>query len=70
VRHRLDRGGDRSLNRVLHQAVISRRKHDPRKIAYIERRRSEGKSEREAIRCLKRYLDRSLFRLMEAMPQG
>jgi transposase len=66
VRHRLDRGGDRKLNSVLHQIVISRRKHDPRTIAYIERRRREGKSEREAIRSLKRYVARHLFRLLEA----
>ena len=66
IRHRLDRGGDRKLNSVLHQAVVSRRKHDPETIAYIERRRSEGKTDREAIRCLKRYLARRLFRLLEA----
>jgi len=66
VRHRLDRGGDRKLNNVLHQIVVTRRKHDPRTIAYIERRRREGKSERDAIRCLKRYVARHLFRLLEA----
>jgi len=68
VRHRLDRGGDRQLNRALHTIVVSRRKHHPPTIAYIARRRSEGKSEREAIRCLKRFLARSLFRRLEAMP--
>ena len=66
VRHRLDRGGDRRLNRALHQIVLSRRRCDPRTAAYIARRTSEGKSEREAIRCLKRYLARHLFRVMEA----
>jgi transposase len=66
VRYRLDRGGDRKLNTVLHQIVVSRRKHDPRTIAYIERRRSEGKTDREAVRCLKRYLARHLYRLLEA----
>jgi transposase len=68
VRHRLDRGGDRKLNRALHQIVVSRRKCDPRTRAYIARRTAEGKSEREAIRCLKRYLARHLFRVMEAAP--
>jgi transposase len=68
VRYRLDHGGDRKLNRALHQIIISRRKHDPATIAYIERRQAEGKSVREAIRCLKRYLARSLFRMLEAMP--
>lgn len=70
VRHRLDRGGDRKLNRALHQIVVSRRKCDPRTVAYIARRVSEGKSEREAIRCLKRYLARHLFRVLEAMPEA
>ncbi len=68
VRHRLDRGGDRQLNRALHAIVVSRRKHHPPTIAYIARRSAEGKSEREAIRCLKRFLARSLFRKLEAMP--
>jgi transposase len=68
VRHRLDRGGDRQLNRALHAIVVSRRKHHPPTIAYIARRSAEGKSEREAIRCLKRYLARSLYRKLEAMP--
>lgn len=66
VRHRLDRGGDRRLNRALHTIALSRRKYDPRTIAYVERRRAEGKSLREAVRCLKRYLARSLFRLLES----
>ena len=65
IRYRLDRGGDRKLNHVLHQIVITRRKHDPRTIAYIERRRRGGKSEREAIRSLKRYVARHLFRVLE-----
>jgi transposase len=66
IRYRLDRGGDRRLNSVLHQIVITRRKLDPATIAYIERRRAEGKSDREAIRCLKRYLARHLYRVLEA----
>ena len=65
VRHRLDRGGDRQLNRALHQIVLSRRRHDPTTAAYIARRVSEGKSEREAVRLLKRYLARHLYRLLE-----
>jgi transposase len=68
IRHRLDPGGDRQLNRALHTIIISRRKHHPATIAYITRRTSEGKSVREAIRCLKRYLARHLYRLLEGMP--
>ena len=69
VRHRLDRGGDRQLNRALHTVIVSRRKHHQPTIAYIERRLREGKSPREAIRLLKRYLARQLFRMLEGMPQ-
>lgn len=68
-RHRLDPGGDRRLNRALHTIVVSRRKNHPPTIAYVERRRAEGKSVRETIRCLNRYLARHLFRLLEASPQ-
>jgi hypothetical protein len=62
----LDKGGDRQLNRALHTVVTSRRKIHAETIAYCERRISEGKSKREAMRCLKRYLARHFFRLMEA----
>jgi transposase len=66
VRHRLDRGGDRQLNRALHTVVLVRRQRDPRTKAYIARRVQEGKSTREAARCLKRYVARHLYRLLEA----
>jgi transposase len=65
TRYRLDRGGDRRLNRALQQIVLSRRRYDPATAAYIARRVREGKSEREAVRCLKRYLARHLFRVLE-----
>ena len=68
TRHRLDRGGDRRLNRALHTIVLTLRRIDPTTQHYIARRTSEGKTTREAVRCLKRYLARSLYRLMEAMP--
>ena len=70
VRHRLDRGGDRRLNRALHAIVLTRRRGDAATIAYIARRVSEGKSERDAVRCLKRYLARQLFRLLESTPMA
>ena len=68
IRYRLDRGGDRQLNRALHQIVLTRRRVHPPTIDYIERRVREGKSRREATRCLKRYLARSLYRLLEHPP--
>ena len=69
-RHRLDPGGDRQLNRALHMIILSRRKNHAATISYIERKTREGKSVREAIRCLKRYLARHLFRLLEATPMA
>src|SRR5438477_5286393 len=65
VRYRLDRSGDRKLNRALHMILVTRKRLHPPTIAYIERRLQEGKTRREANRCLKRYLARSLYRLLE-----
>ena len=65
TRHRLDRGGDRQLNRALHTIVLHRRQHDPATRDYLARRISEGKSSRDAVRLLKRYLARHLYRLMQ-----
>jgi transposase len=70
LRHRLDPGGDRQLNRALHATIVSRRKNHAPTISYIERKTREGKSVREAIRCLKRYLARHLFRVLEAGPMA
>ena len=68
ARYRLDRSGDRRLNRALHMILVTRRRaHEPT-IAYINRRTQEGKSSREATRCLKRYLARNLYRLLENGP--
>ena len=65
IRYRLDRSGDRKLNRALHMILLTRKRSHPATIAYIERRLQEGKTRREANRCLKRYLARSLYRLLE-----
>jgi len=65
IRYRLDRSGDRQLNRAPHQILVTRRRIHPPTIAYIDRRISEGKTPREANRCVKRYLARGLFRLLE-----
>lgn len=68
-RHRLNRGGDRQLNRALHQAIGIRAQYDDATKAYIARRVTEGKTRREARRCLKRYFARHLYRLLESPPQ-
>lgn len=65
VRHRLSRSGDRQLNSALGTVVLSRLASDEKTHAYVERRRAEGKSDREIRRCLKRYVARHLFRIME-----
>jgi transposase len=65
TRHRLSRGGDRQLNRALHTVILHRRLHDPATKDYIARRVAEGKTPRDAVRLLKRYLARHLYRLLE-----
>jgi hypothetical protein len=65
IRHRLNRGGDRILNRTLHTIVVSRLRYDPTTQVYAARRRAEGLSDAEIRRCLKRFVARRLFRLME-----
>jgi transposase len=65
VRHRLNRGGDRQLNRALHTIVLSRLSHHAETKRYATRRTAEGKTPREIKRCLKRHLARRLFRLLE-----
>lgn len=67
VRYRLNRRGDRRLNKAIHMAVVTRMAHDPGSRAYAERRRTEGKTNREIRRCLKRYLARHLFRTLNAL---
>ena len=63
-RHRLHRGGDRQLNRAIHIIALSRARTDPATRAYLERKHTEGKTKREAIRCLKRHLARRIWRLL------
>ena len=67
-RHRLSRGGDRALNRALHTVIVTRCRTHEQTRAYIARRVAEGKTPREARRCLKRYLARHLYRLLEHPP--
>lgn len=66
IRYRLDRGGDRRANRALHTIILTLRRIDPDTQAYIAKRVAEGKTDREAVRCLKRYQARAIYRLLEA----
>lgn len=68
TRYRLNRHGDRQLNMALHVIVLSRQRHHAPTKAYIERRTTEGKTPRETRRCLKRYIARDLYRLLEHGP--
>jgi transposase len=63
-RHRLNRGGDRQANAALYHVVLSRLRWDQRTRAYVERRTKEGKSKKEIIRCLKRYIAREIYELL------
>ncbi|XLQ67184.1 transposase [Streptomyces actinocidus] len=66
---RLNRGGHRQANAALHRIVLSRLRWDPRTQAYYERRTAEGKTRREIIRCLKRYVSREIYRLIASSRQ-
>jgi transposase len=68
TRHRLNRGGDRQLNRALHDIAKTRMVHCPRTRAYLARRRAQGLSDREIRRCLKRYIARELYRTLNTSP--
>jgi len=64
-RHRLNRGGDRRLNWAIHTIVMVRMRRDPETKAYVQRRISEGRTKREAMRCVKRYVTRDLPRTLQ-----
>ncbi|HEY3894162.1 MAG TPA: IS110 family transposase [Pseudonocardiaceae bacterium] len=64
VRHRLNRGGDRALNKAIHVIANTRIRSDPATQAYVFRRTTEGKTPREIRRCLKRYIARQLYRTL------
>jgi transposase len=67
-RHRLDRGGNRQLNCALHRIAVTQARVHPAARAYLERKQAEGKSRREAIRCLKRQLARVVFNALKTSP--
>ncbi len=64
-RHRLNRGGDRQANRALHMIAISRMRTDDRTKAYVAKKTVEGHSKLEIIRCLKRFIAREIYYLMQ-----
>ena len=68
TRYRLNRHGVRPLNRALHVVVLSRQRHYAPTKANTNRRTNDGKTPREIRRCLKRYIARDLYRLLEHHP--
>lgn len=66
-RHRLNRSGNRQLNCALHRIAVTQARIHPPARAYLERKQAEGKSRREALRCLKRHLARAVFNALEDM---
>jgi transposase len=70
VRHRLNQGGDRQANSALWRIVFTRMTHDPRTKAYVERRTMEGKTKKEIVRCLKRYVAREVYKSLVAQPSA
>jgi transposase len=66
TRHRLNHGGDRQANRALHLIAVCRLRYCERTRAYVKRRTAEGKTQREIMRCLKRYIAREVFNSLRA----
>jgi transposase len=68
-RHRLDRGGNRQLNCALHRIAVTQGRWHPPARAYLERKQAEGKTRREALRCLKRQLARTVYTTLRKEPR-
>jgi len=68
-RHRLNRSGNRQLNCALHRIAVTQARIYPPARAYLERKQAEGKSRREALRCLKRHLARVVYRTLRTMEE-
>jgi len=67
VRHRLNRHGDRDANRALYVIALCRMSYDERTRTYVARRTKEGKTKKEIIRCLKRYIAREVYRILASL---
>jgi len=64
VRHKLSLAGNRRLNQVMHMIAVCQARSDPRGGAYHRKKLAEGKSRREAMRCLKRRISDAVFRVL------
>jgi hypothetical protein len=68
ARWRLDRAGSRQINAAIHRMAVTRARCDPQTRDYIARKKAEGKTNRDAIRCLKRHFARRIWQLLRAQP--
>jgi transposase len=66
LRHRVSLAGNRRLNQVMHMIAVSQARSDPRGKAYYRKKLGEGKSRREAMRCLKRRISDVVFKALVA----
>lgn len=69
TRHRLNRGGDRQLNKALHMAIVTKMARDPETKTYTQKRKELGQSKKEIRRSLKRYLARQLYKTLNQLYQ-
>ncbi len=67
VRHRLNRHGNRDANRALYVIAVCRMSRDERTRTYVAKRTAEGKTKKEIIRCLKRYIAREVYRILASL---
>jgi transposase len=70
VRHRLSLAGNRKLNYALHTVAICQARSDSRGGAYYRKKMAEGKSRKEALRCLKRRVSDAVFKSLVADSQA
>jgi hypothetical protein len=70
VRHRLNRHGNRDANQALYVVAVCRMSRDDRTRAYVAKRTAEGKTKKEIIRCLKRYIAREIYRILASPSLG
>lgn len=70
TRHRLNRCGNRRLNSTIHMIAVTQARMHPPAIVFMERKRAEGMSTREALRCLKRHITRTVFKTMRRAEQA
>ena len=70
VRHRLSLAGNRKLNYVLHMVAVCQARSDARGCTYYRKKIAEGKSRKEALRCLKRRISDAVFKILVADAQA